>query len=118
MTKRDFSSEVDRDSLFISADRRSPYRHRANVRVATLAVQRELVSNRHLDFWSLALCSCFLTLLCHSLANPPQSVTTGHQAIAQDSPNVSARSSSHLTLKLFTLPATKPEIESEADGQE
>jgi hypothetical protein len=118
MTKQEFPSEVERNSLLVPAYRPSTYGRRATARVATLAIQRELISNRHLDFWSLALCSCFLTLLCHSLANPPQAVTAKHQTIAQDSPNVATRSSSHLTLKLFTLPATKPEIESEADGQE
>jgi hypothetical protein len=81
------------------------------------AIARErLFSARQLDFWSLALCSCLLTLLCHSIANPPQPSATKSDTVAQQSATASTQSRNSPSFKLFTLASSKPEIEDDEES--
>ncbi|MBD2462078.1 hypothetical protein H6G89_13570 [Oscillatoria sp. FACHB-1407] len=84
--------------------------------IATSSSSHWLRSNKAVDLWCLALCSCALTLLCHSLASAPQPQTSNYsvQSSSQSSAPISNAGSS---LNLFTMPSSKPEIEEEESGK-
>ena len=91
--------------------------HRPTAYTIALAVRRErLLSSKHLDFWSLALCSCILTLLCHSFAAIPSNSTTTSSPLAQES-TPSTQANSNITFKLFTLISPRPKVEKGGDKE-
>ncbi|NJN88752.1 MAG: hypothetical protein HC881_23795 [Leptolyngbyaceae cyanobacterium SL_7_1] len=79
---------------------------------ATTHPSQHPLSNRHLDFCSLALCSCLLTLLCHSSATPPQTASNANSSTsAVSTPSHGTTPTS--PFKLFTLSSFRPETEEE-----
>ncbi|MDX2213162.1 MAG: hypothetical protein SFY66_07720 [Oculatellaceae cyanobacterium bins.114] len=85
--------------------------HAKSEAIATTATYG-LRSSKTIDLCCLAICSCALTLLCHSLSSAPQTQTSSYsvQTSSQSSAPISNAVSS---FKLFTLSASKPEIEEE-----
>jgi len=67
-------------------------------------------SSRNLDFVSLALCSCALTLLCHSAAHVPSVGSASNGSLAASSRPLQNLGSS---LQAFTLPSFRPSVESD-----
>jgi hypothetical protein len=78
---------------------------------AVVASSQGFRSSKTIDLWCLAVCSCALTLLCHSLTSAPQtSATYSSQTSSQTSSPISTATSS---FNLFTLTSSKPEIKEE-----
>ena len=90
--------------------------HRYSSTVTSALLRREiLLSGKQMDFWALALCSCFLTLLCHSLANIPPIPNAATRTPAQQAATSSSGAPAIFNLNLFTLPGSRPELEDESD---
>jgi hypothetical protein len=82
------------------------------IAVAVNAKPDSLVSSRAIDLWSLAVCSFCLTMLCHSLANMPESPSASSDLGVQPSTSSSGIDTTG-SFKLFTLVTPRPEITSE-----
>jgi len=75
----------------------------------SVAVAVPLVSSRNLDLLSLALCSCALTLLCHSAATLPNGGVASNGNLASQSRPSNLGSS----LQPFTMPSSRPTVQAE-----
>jgi hypothetical protein len=86
---------------------------RQSVEAIAIAAKAEAgPSSKTIDFVSLVICSCALTLLCHSLANPPQTSTVSREAQVQSStstPEVETQPD----LNLYTLTTPQPKVKHE-----
>ncbi|HEY9645256.1 MAG TPA: hypothetical protein V6C88_02745 [Chroococcidiopsis sp.] len=90
----------------------APANHPLQTPYATAIAAKGWMPSKQLDLWSLALCSCVLTLLCHSIATPPQTTNvSSSRAIAPSNAGMSTSPASQLMFKLFTMPGQRPEIE-------
>lgn len=75
-----------------------------------IAARSELLSAKNLDFVSLALCSCVLTLLCHSAATLPQPSSLNGPTSQATTPTTRGAFS---VFQPFTLTSAKAELETE-----
>lgn len=81
--------------------------------IAITETQSQWLSGKHLDFCSLALCSFALTLLCHSIANPPNLPGSAGEAQSRTSSSATGRTPINSSFSLFTMKASRPHIRDE-----
>ncbi len=73
-----------------------------------------MLSSRTLDFWLLALCSCILTVLCHSAASVLSVPATTTSAITHSSTGSNSAGGMNVTFSNFiTMPSARPKLEEE-----
>jgi hypothetical protein len=90
-----------------------PYSQSSATTVA-VATTSPVFSSRSLDLMSLALCSCALTLLCHSAANLPSSGATANNSMAAQS---GATQNVGASVQPFTLTSPRPSVKAD-DAEE
>lgn len=88
-------------------DRHSP---RSSATSVAVAAPSPMFSSRSLDLVSLALCSCALTLLCHSAANLPTSGVTASGSMAPQSGPMQNLGTS---VQPFTLTSPRPSVKAD-----
>lgn len=86
------------------------------VRVAAAAPQPEVLTTKGLDFLSLAVCSCALTLLCHSAASPLHNASPANSSAVR-SPAMS-RTAPVSSFAPFTLVSPPPEVEEQDEDED
>lgn len=74
-----------------------------------------LISNRSLDFWLLALCSCILSLLCHSAAQVTFSPAVGSASSGAPSSAAPSPQAPHQVANFWTIPGSRPQLEDESE---
>ncbi|MFQ3618778.1 MAG: hypothetical protein SNJ57_12530 [Cyanobacteriota bacterium] len=88
----------------------------SRVRVAAAAPQPEILTTKGLDFLSLAVCSCALTLLCHSATSPLHNASPANSNAVR-SPAMS-RTATTPSFAPFTLVSPSPEVKEQDEDQD
>ncbi|WOB45225.1 hypothetical protein HNI00_20350 [Thermoleptolyngbya oregonensis NK1-22] len=111
------SSEWNQRAMLRRAAR-SPHAYtRSRVRVAAaVAPQPEVLTTKGLDFLSLAVCSCALTLLCHSATSPLHSASPSNTPPVR--PSAMSRTATTPSFAPFTLVSPSPEVKEQDEDQD
>ena len=111
------SSELSRRAMLRRAARTPHLYAGSRVRVAAAAApQPEVLTTKGLDFLSLAVCSCALTLLCHAAASPLHNASPTHSNAVR-SPAMS-RTATTPSFAPFTLVSPSPEVKEQDEDQD
>ncbi|MGG6292976.1 hypothetical protein ACQ4M4_01020 [Leptolyngbya sp. AN02str] len=84
--------------------------HSRRTEAQAIAARADMFSARNLDLVSLAVCSCVLTLLCHSVTNLPQASTSLNSKPASQTGSASSGGS---IFSAFTVPSSRPQLKEE-----